>query len=158
LSPRGFTATSHSFVMDWASIWTDVVVGLLIAGALAAWVPESFWQAFFFVDHPLIAKIWGPLIGPLVAVMSFVCSIGTVVLAAVLVVRFLRTGGPAMLRTMSVPSRASHAAGEPTVYTCPMHPEIRSEGPGRCPICGMDLVPASEEGSDEEHRGHDHGH
>src|SRR5215467_10415971 len=84
LSDRGFTATSHSFVMDWASVWTDIVVGLLIAGALAAWVPESFWQAFFFVDHPLLAKIWGPLIGPLVAVLSFVCSIGNVPLAAVL--------------------------------------------------------------------------
>src|SRR5712691_3658472 len=47
LSSRGFTATSHYFVMDWASVWIDVVGGLLIAGALAAWVPESFWRAFF---------------------------------------------------------------------------------------------------------------
>ena len=83
-SDRGFTATSHSFVMDWASIWIDIAIGLLIAGALAAWVPESFWQAFFFVDHPLIAKLWGPLVGPLVAMLSFVCSIGNVPLAAVL--------------------------------------------------------------------------
>jgi len=28
-----------------------------------------------------------------------------------------------------------------TVYTCPMHPEIRRDDPGQCPICGMDLVP-----------------
>jgi hypothetical protein len=84
LSDRGFTATSHFFVMDWASVWVDIAVGLLIAGALAAWVPESFWQAFFFVDHPLLAKLWGPLIGPLVAMLSFVCSIGNVPLAAVL--------------------------------------------------------------------------
>ena len=83
-SPRGFTATSHYFVMDWAAIAIDIVVGLLIAGALAAWVPDSFWQSFFFVDHPLVAKIWGPLVGPLVAVFSFVCSIGNVPLAAVL--------------------------------------------------------------------------
>jgi uncharacterized membrane protein YraQ (UPF0718 family) len=83
-SPRGFTAISHYFVMDWAAIWKDIVAGLLIAGALAAWVPESFWQGFFLVDHPLLAKIWGPLIGPLVAMLSFVCSIGNVPLAAVL--------------------------------------------------------------------------
>ena len=70
--------------MDWAAVWKDIVGGLLIAGALAAWVPESFWQAFFLVDHPLLAKIWGPLIGPLVAMLSFVCSIGNVPLAAVL--------------------------------------------------------------------------
>src|SRR5262249_2553502 len=82
--PRGYTAISHFFVMDWASVWLDVFGGLLIAGALAAWVPESFWQAFFLVDHPFWARIWGPLIGPLVAMLSFVCSIGNVPLAAVL--------------------------------------------------------------------------
>ncbi len=83
-SPKGFTAISHSFVMDWAAVWKDVFGGLLIAGALAAWVPESFWQSFFFVDHPSSRKIWGPLVGPLVAIVSFVCSIGNVPLAAVL--------------------------------------------------------------------------
>jgi uncharacterized membrane protein YraQ (UPF0718 family) len=83
-SPRGVTAISHSFVMDWAAIYKDVVVGLLIAGALAAWVPESFWQSFFLVDHPFWAKVWGPLVGPLVSMLSFVCSIGNVPLAAVL--------------------------------------------------------------------------
>jgi uncharacterized membrane protein YraQ (UPF0718 family) len=83
-SERGFTATSHYFVMDWAAIWKDIAGGLLIAGALAAWVPESFWRTFFLVNHPLLAMIWGPLIGPIVAMLSFVCSIGNVPLAAVL--------------------------------------------------------------------------
>jgi uncharacterized membrane protein YraQ (UPF0718 family) len=83
-SARGFTAISHFFVMDWASIWVDIAGGLLIAGALAAWVPNSFWQSFFLVDHPFWANVWGPLVGPLVAVLSFVCSIGNVPLAAVL--------------------------------------------------------------------------
>jgi uncharacterized membrane protein YraQ (UPF0718 family) len=70
--------------MEWAAVLRDIVVGLLIAGAIAAWVPESFWQAFFLVDHPLLAKIWGPVVGPVVAILSFVCSIGNVPLAAVL--------------------------------------------------------------------------
>jgi uncharacterized membrane protein YraQ (UPF0718 family) len=83
-SGRGFTATSHYFVMDWASVWTDVGGGLLIAGALAAWVPDSFWRAFFLVDNPTLAAIEGPLVGPLVAMLSFVCSVGNVPLAAVL--------------------------------------------------------------------------
>jgi uncharacterized protein len=83
-SDEGRTAISHYFVMDWASVWMDIVGGLLIAGALAAWVPNEFWQAFFFVDHPLLAKIWGPLIGPVVAIISFVCSVGNIPLAAVL--------------------------------------------------------------------------
>ena len=83
-SGKGFTAVSHYFVMDWASVWVDIVLGLLIAGALAAWVPESFWRAFFLSDNPTLAKIEGPLVGPLVAMVSFVCSVGNVPLAAVL--------------------------------------------------------------------------
>jgi len=83
-SDKGVTATSHYFVMDWAAIWKDIAIGLLIAGALAAWVPEAFWRSFFFEGHPLLSKIWGPLVGPLVAMLSFVCSIGNVPLAAVL--------------------------------------------------------------------------
>jgi uncharacterized membrane protein YraQ (UPF0718 family) len=83
-SPEGLTAVSHYFVMDWASVWMDIVGGLLIAGALAAWVPSDFWQAFFLVNHPDIARIWGPVVGPLVAVIAFVCSVGNIPLAAVL--------------------------------------------------------------------------
>ncbi|HWW90849.1 MAG TPA: permease [Solirubrobacteraceae bacterium] len=83
-SPRGFTAISDYFVMDWAAVWVDIAGGLLIAGALAAWVPNSFWQGLFLQHHGALATIWGPLIGPLVAMLSFVCSIGNVPLAAVL--------------------------------------------------------------------------
>jgi uncharacterized membrane protein YraQ (UPF0718 family) len=83
-SSPGFTAISHYFVMDWVSVWKDIAGGLLIAGALGAWVPASFWQGFFLASHPLLAKLWGPLVGPLVAMLSFVCSIGIVPLAAVL--------------------------------------------------------------------------
>jgi uncharacterized membrane protein YraQ (UPF0718 family) len=83
-SDKGRTAISHFFVMDWASLWLDIGGGLLIAGALAAWVPKHFWQAFFFAGHPVLAKLWGPLVGPAVAIVSFVCSVGNVPLAAVL--------------------------------------------------------------------------
>jgi uncharacterized membrane protein YraQ (UPF0718 family) len=83
-SPAGFTSVSHNFVMEWAAILRDLAIGLLIAGAAGAWIPDTFWQHLFFTDHPLLAKIWGPLIGPLVAVVTFVCSIGNVPLAAVL--------------------------------------------------------------------------
>jgi uncharacterized membrane protein YraQ (UPF0718 family) len=83
-SPRGFTAVSNFFVMDWAAVWLDIAGGLLIAGALAAWVPDSFWRGLFLEHHGALATVWGPLIGPLVAVLSFVCSIGNVPLAAVL--------------------------------------------------------------------------
>lgn len=83
-SAEGLTSVSHIFVMEIAAIWKDLVGGLLIAGAVAAWVPASFFRSIFFVNDPLIAKIWGPIIGPIIAMLTFVCSIGNVPLAAVL--------------------------------------------------------------------------
>src|SRR5437867_4451045 len=68
-SPAGITATSHYFVMDWLTVRKDIVGGLLIAGALAAWVPQDFWKNFFLTSHPVAAALWGPLVGPLVAVL-----------------------------------------------------------------------------------------
>jgi hypothetical protein len=84
LSDKGLTAISHYFVMDWVAIWKDIAGGLLFAGALAVWVPKGFWQGFFLSAHPVLAKFWGPVVGPLVAIASFVCSVGNVPLAAVL--------------------------------------------------------------------------
>jgi uncharacterized membrane protein YraQ (UPF0718 family) len=84
LSREGYTSVSHIFVMEWAAVLKDIVIGLLIAGAIGAWVPNSFWEKFFLTDHVLLSKIWGPIIGPLVAVASFVCSIGNVPLAGIL--------------------------------------------------------------------------
>jgi len=83
-SPEGVTATSHYFVMDVLAVWKDIVIGLLLAGALAAWVPQDFWKDFFLTSHPVAATLWGPIVGPLVAVLSFVCSVGNIPLAAVL--------------------------------------------------------------------------
>src|SRR5438309_3664115 len=83
-SGRGLTAISHNFWMDVTSVWIDIGIGLLIAGALAAWVPTSFWQSFFLTGHPVLSQVWGPLIGPVISLLSFVCSVGNVPLAAVL--------------------------------------------------------------------------
>jgi hypothetical protein len=84
VSPAGFTSVSHNFVMEWAAILRDLVIGLFVAGMAAAWIPDSFWRHLFFADHSVVSKIWGPMIGPLVAIAAFVCSIGNVPLAAVL--------------------------------------------------------------------------
>jgi uncharacterized membrane protein YraQ (UPF0718 family) len=83
-SSRALTAISHYFFMDIYSIWTDLALGFLIAGALAAWVPDSFWRTLFVTDNPTLAQFWGPIIGPFISMISFVCSVGNVPLAAVL--------------------------------------------------------------------------
>jgi uncharacterized protein len=84
LSRPGFTAVSHVYVMEWAAVLRDIVIGLVVAGMLAAWVPDSFWRSLFLTHHPTWSHLWGPVIGPVVAVLSFVCSVGNVPLAAVL--------------------------------------------------------------------------
>jgi uncharacterized membrane protein YraQ (UPF0718 family) len=83
-SKAGITSVSQYFVMDWAAVLRDIVIGLLIAGAFAAWVPKEWLQAVFFEHNPTLAFLLGPLVGPLIAVISFVCSVGNVPLAAVL--------------------------------------------------------------------------
>jgi uncharacterized membrane protein YraQ (UPF0718 family) len=84
ISRDGYTSVSNIFVMEWAAVIRDIILGLLIAGAVAAWVPDSFWQHLFLTGHPLAAKLWGPVIGPVISLLSFVCSIGNAPLAAVL--------------------------------------------------------------------------
>src|SRR6267378_2951598 len=83
-SPRGLPAISHYFYMDVASVAQDLLLGFLIAGALAAWVPNSFWQALFISRDPTLGAIWGPIIGPVIAMLTFVCSVGNIPLAVVL--------------------------------------------------------------------------
>jgi uncharacterized membrane protein YraQ (UPF0718 family) len=84
-SDKGYTAISNFFFSDVYSVWKDIIVGLLIAGALGAWVPNAFWQSFFLLhSSPMIKSIWGAFMGPLVSVITFVCSVGNIPLAAVL--------------------------------------------------------------------------
>ncbi|HEY3852279.1 MAG TPA: permease [Steroidobacteraceae bacterium] len=83
-SRQGWIAISHGFVMNWAMLWKDILVGVLVAGALGAWVPDGVWQSLFFAGHPLAASIWGAFLGPLIAIASFTCSVGNVPFASVL--------------------------------------------------------------------------
>jgi uncharacterized membrane protein YraQ (UPF0718 family) len=83
-SKAGFTSVSHIYVMEWAAVLRDIVLGLFVAGAVGAWVPDSFWRQLFLTDHPVLAAVWGPILGPVIAVLSFTCSVGNVPLAAVL--------------------------------------------------------------------------
>src|SRR5262249_37049251 len=83
-SGRGFTPIAHAFYMDLHPLSFDLGLGFLIAGALAAWVPNSWWQAFFLTGNPTLNEFWSPLVGPVISMLSFVCSVGNVPLAVVL--------------------------------------------------------------------------
>ena len=71
-------------------------------------------------------------------------NIAFLVLAAVMVVRFLRTGGIPMLRMMGGPPppvMEETPSSNDDGYACPMHPEVRGGASDRCPKCGMSLEP-----------------
>jgi uncharacterized membrane protein YraQ (UPF0718 family) len=80
--------------MDWAMLWKDLVGGFLIAGALSVFVPAEFWAALFLKGaSPWLQVPVNALVGPLIAVISFVCSIGNVPMAAVLWASGISFGG-----------------------------------------------------------------
>jgi uncharacterized membrane protein YraQ (UPF0718 family) len=76
---------AQHFAMDWEMLWVDLVIGFLIAGFLAVFVPDDLWHTLFIGSGPAwLATVGGAFIGPLVAVITFVCSIGNVPMAAIL--------------------------------------------------------------------------
>jgi uncharacterized protein len=84
LSPQALTSVSHYFFMNIYGLWLDLLLGFLIAGAIGAWVPTSIWSHLFVGGHGFPSALVSALIGPLVALLSYVCSVGNVPLAAVL--------------------------------------------------------------------------
>ena len=84
-NPKFPIVMAQHFAMDWSMLWFDLVLGFLIAGALAAFVPNGVWHALFLGSAPgWVQTIGGGFIGPLIAVVTFVCSIGNVPMAAIL--------------------------------------------------------------------------
>jgi len=84
-NPQARILIAQNFVMDWSMLWKDLIGGFLIAGALAVFVPNGLWRALFLHGAPAVVQVpANAVVGPLIAVISFVCSIGNVPLAAIL--------------------------------------------------------------------------
>jgi uncharacterized protein len=80
----GWSDVAHNFRGDWKMLWKEITLGFLLAGFVAQ-VPDSVWSSLFLKGTaPVIQDIWGAVAGPIIAVLSFVCSVGNVPLAAVL--------------------------------------------------------------------------
>jgi hypothetical protein len=83
--PEARVAIAQNFVMDTSMLWKDLLAGFLIAGVLSAFVPNGVWEALFLKGtSPWVQVPLNAVIGPLIAVITFVCSIGNVPMAAVL--------------------------------------------------------------------------
>jgi uncharacterized membrane protein YraQ (UPF0718 family)/YHS domain-containing protein len=83
-SMQAWSDVAHNFRGDWAMLWKEITAGFVIAGFIAL-LPMDFFNALFLTDAPgWLRLLENVLVGPLVAVLSFVCSVGNVPLAAVL--------------------------------------------------------------------------
>jgi uncharacterized membrane protein YraQ (UPF0718 family)/YHS domain-containing protein len=83
-STSAWSDVAHNFRGDWQMVWRDIAIGFLLAG-LVAQVPDHVFQTLFIHNAPApLPAIENAIVGPLVAVLSFVCSIGNVPVAAVL--------------------------------------------------------------------------
>ncbi|MDQ6912258.1 MAG: permease [Verrucomicrobiota bacterium] len=79
------TRTADAFFMDWSMLWKEILAGVLIAGFLMALVPERWWEVLFIHNAPYTLRLFeNAFVGPLVAVASFVCSVGNIPLATLL--------------------------------------------------------------------------
>ena len=83
-SREGWERVARSFLNDWRMLWKEIVTGFLLAGFIGLLGPD-FFSAVFVSDAPgALRTLENVIVGPLVAVASFVCSVGNVPLAAVL--------------------------------------------------------------------------
>ena len=84
-NPRTHIRVAQNFTMEWSMLWKDLAIGFVVGGLLSAFVPDDFWKALFLTDaSPWLKVPLNALLGPLIAMLTFVCSIGNVPLAAVL--------------------------------------------------------------------------
>ncbi len=79
-------AVADAFAMDWSMLWKEMAIGFVIAGLLAVLVPNGVWQALFLTHtgSPALKLLENVVVGPLIAVASFVCSVGNIPLASIL--------------------------------------------------------------------------
>ncbi len=83
-SASSWSDVAHNFRNDWAMLYKEIALGFLLAGFIGQ-LPNSFFNALFITHAPPIVKlIENALVGPLIAILSFVCSVGNIPLAAVL--------------------------------------------------------------------------
>jgi len=87
-------AIAQNFAMDVSMLWKDLLGGFVIGGALGVFVPEGAWKLLFLHGAPPAVQIVGNAVaGPVIAILSFVCSIGNVPLAAILWASGISFGG-----------------------------------------------------------------
>jgi uncharacterized membrane protein YraQ (UPF0718 family) len=92
--PATRVAVAQNAMMDFSMLRQDLLIGFLIAGVLGVFVPNGAWRILFLEGgSPGVRLVENALVGPLIAIVSFVCSIGNVPLAAILWASGISFGG-----------------------------------------------------------------
>jgi YHS domain-containing protein len=83
-SASAWSDVAHNFRGDWQMLYKEITIGFLLAGFIGL-LGNDFFNVLF-IEHapPLVKTIENVVVGPLIAVLSFVCSVGNIPLAAVL--------------------------------------------------------------------------
>ena len=83
-SPSAWSDVAHNFRNDWSMLWKEITIGFLLAGFVGQ-LHNGFFNALFVTHAPAGVKlVENAIVGPIIAMLSFVCSVGNVPLAAVL--------------------------------------------------------------------------
>jgi uncharacterized membrane protein YraQ (UPF0718 family) len=89
-----WTRVAHAFVTDWSMLWKEILGGFLIAGFVATLMPHGWWEGLFLQSGPPIVRlIENAFVGPIIAMISFVCSVGNIPLASLLWSHGISFGG-----------------------------------------------------------------
>jgi uncharacterized membrane protein YraQ (UPF0718 family) len=99
VSRRGWEQIAHTFFMEWKMVWKEILLGFTVAGFIAVFVPQSFWNSLFLIEEGRSASpsflivLENALVAPVVAFFTFIGSMGNVRLAAMLWSREASFGG-----------------------------------------------------------------
>ncbi len=85
-SREGWYEVGHQFMMNWKMVWKEIVIGFTLAGIVATFISNETWKSFFLVDYQdgILKLLENVLVGPLVAMLTFIGSMGNIPIATIL--------------------------------------------------------------------------
>jgi len=93
-SLSGWRALADKQLKEWGMLWDEIAVGFVFAGLIAGFVPDAVWQSIF--AGPIVGEytyvVWTAVLGAIVGIVTFVCSVGNVPFGAILWTRGLPFG------------------------------------------------------------------
>ena len=84
-NPKTRIYLAQSFAMEWQMLWKDLAIGFVVGGLVSAFVPAAVWKTIFLGgSSSWLAVPVDAIVGPIIAIVTFVCSVGNIPLAAIL--------------------------------------------------------------------------